>query len=152
MPALKPDPPFYPSPSLAMEAPPEQRAYVAMIDPSQTRPDAMGVVDVKPGSDTYGRLLRQVDMSSPGDELHHFGWNACSAHLCGHQPNPHVERRYLVVPGIHSSRIHIRHETRSGEPEDRQGDRGARWRSAPPCRPAYGHQKRRHLHECAGRT
>jgi len=107
MPALKPDPTFYPSPSLAMEAPPEQLAYVAMIDPSQTRPDAIGVIDVKPGSDTYGRLLRQVDMSSPGDELHHFGWNACSAHLCGHQPNPHVERRYLVVPGIHSSRIHI---------------------------------------------
>ncbi len=33
MPALKPDPTFYPSPSLAMEAPPEQLAYVAMIDP-----------------------------------------------------------------------------------------------------------------------
>jgi 56kDa selenium binding protein (SBP56) len=42
-----------------------------------------------------------------GDELHHFGWNACSACLCPHAPHPHVERRYLVVPGIHSSRIHI---------------------------------------------
>src|SRR5947199_159935 len=42
-----------------------------------------------------------------GDELHHFGWNACSSALCPYAPHPHVERRYLVVPGIRSSRIHI---------------------------------------------
>ncbi len=107
MPTLKPDPTFYPSPSLAMEAPAEELAYVAIIDPTHTRPDALGVVDLKPGSASFGKLLGQVDMPSPGDELHHFGWNACSAHLCGHQPNPHVERRYLLVPGIHSSRIHV---------------------------------------------
>ena len=41
------------------------------------------------------------------DELHHFGWNACSACLCPYAPHPHTERRYLVVPGIRSSRIHI---------------------------------------------
>ena len=46
-------------------------------------------------------------MPNAGDELHHFGWNACSACLCPHAPHPHVERRYLVVPGINSSRIHI---------------------------------------------
>lgn len=46
-------------------------------------------------------------MPNAGDELHHFGWNACSACLCPHAPHPHGERRYLVVPGIHSSRIHI---------------------------------------------
>jgi len=90
-----------------MEAPREDLAYVAIIDPSATRPDAMGVVDLKPGSTTYGQLLGRVDMPNRGDELHHFGWNACSSHLCGHQANPHVERRYLLVPGIHSSRIHV---------------------------------------------
>src|SRR5437870_12260068 len=42
-----------------------------------------------------------------GDELHHVGWNACSSALCAYAPHPHVERRYLVVPGINSSRIHI---------------------------------------------
>ena len=42
-----------------------------------------------------------------GDELHHFGWNACSSALCPYAPHPHVERRYLVVPGIRSSRVHI---------------------------------------------
>ena len=46
-------------------------------------------------------------MPNPGDELHHFGWNACSSCLCPNAPHPHVERRYLVVPGLRSSRIHI---------------------------------------------
>src|SRR5260370_18257647 len=46
-------------------------------------------------------------MSHVGDEMHHFGWNACSSCLCPNAPHPHVERRYLVVPGLRSSRIHI---------------------------------------------
>ncbi|HEU5040189.1 MAG TPA: selenium-binding protein SBP56-related protein, partial [Gemmatimonadales bacterium] len=64
-----------------MEAPRETLAYVALIDPTSTRPDALGVVDVDPSSSAYGRLVGQVDMPAPGDELHHFGWNACSSHL-----------------------------------------------------------------------
>ena len=107
MPRLTPDPTFYPSPSHAMEAPPEKLGYVALLDPSKERPDAMGVVDLDPESPDYGRLVEQVDMPSPGDELHHFGWNACSSHLCGYAAHPHMERRYLVVPGIHTSRIAI---------------------------------------------
>jgi len=107
MSTLRPDPTFYPSPKLAMEAPPEQLAYVSIIDPARKRPDAIGVVDVDPKSSGFGRLIEQVDMPGPGDELHHFGWNACSAHLCGHSAHPHVQRRYLIVPGIHSSRISI---------------------------------------------
>ena len=46
-------------------------------------------------------------MPYAGDELHHFGWNACSSALCPTAPHPHVERRYLVVPGLRSSRIYI---------------------------------------------
>jgi selenium-binding protein 1 len=46
-------------------------------------------------------------MPNVGDELHHFGWNACSSALCPWAAHPHVERRYLVVPGLRSSRIHI---------------------------------------------
>ncbi len=46
-------------------------------------------------------------MPNVGDELHYFGWNACSSALCPYAPHPHVERRYLVVPGLRSSRIHI---------------------------------------------
>ena len=104
----RPDPTFYPSPKMAMQAPAEKLAFVALLNPSNTgKPDALGVVDVEPESSGYGHILGQVDMPHPGDELHHFGWNACSACLCPYAPHPHVERRYLIVPGIRSSRIHI---------------------------------------------
>jgi methanethiol oxidase len=103
-----PDPTFYPSPQLAMDAPPETLAYVALLEPDQrSRPDALGVVDLEHGSDTYGQIVSTLEMAAPGDELHHFGWNACSAALCPSAPRPHVERRYLVVPGLKSSRIYV---------------------------------------------
>ena len=108
MPLWRPDPTFYPSPTMAMQAPPEKLAYVAMLNANgDQRPDALGVVDLDPASSGYGRLVGQLDMPNVGDELHHFGWNACSACLCPYAPHPHVERRYLIVPGINSSRIHI---------------------------------------------
>jgi methanethiol oxidase len=108
MPRLLPDPTFYPTAAMAAEAPPEQLAYVALLGSADHGiPDAMGVIDTDPASPGYGRLVGRLDFPNPDNELHHFGWNACSSHLCGHAPNPHVERRYLVVPGTHSSRIHI---------------------------------------------
>ena len=48
-----------------------------------------------------------IEMPNVGDELHHFGWNACSSALCPWMPHPHVERRYLVVPGLRSSRVYV---------------------------------------------
>ena len=90
-----------------MQAPPEAVAFVALLDPTRTKPDALAVVDLEPGSRTYGQTVGRVDMPSPGDELHHFGWNACSSCLCPYSPHPHMERRYLVVPGMRSSRIHV---------------------------------------------
>jgi methanethiol oxidase len=105
---FRPDPSFYPSPGMAMQAPPEKLAYLALINPKkQGASDAIGVVDVDPDSKSYGRLLGQTNMPNAGDELHHFGWNACSSCLCPWAPHPHMERRYLVVPGIESSDIHI---------------------------------------------
>jgi selenium-binding protein 1 len=105
---MLPDPTFYPSPQLAMEAPPETLAYVALLATEDDgRTDALGVVDTDPASSGFGRLVGQVDFPQGGNELHHFGWNACSSHLCPYAPNAHVERRYLVVPGTHSSRIHV---------------------------------------------
>ena len=104
----RPDPTFYPSPKMAMQAPMEKHAFVAMLNPSDNgRPDALGVVDLDPDSNSYSQLVGQLDMPNAGDELHHFGWNACSSCLCPYAPHPHMERRYLVVPGINSSRIHI---------------------------------------------
>jgi len=102
-----PDPSFYPSPRMAMKAPPETLAYVAAFDPDRKTPDAIAVVDVDPKSKSYSQIIGTTAMPNAGDELHHFGWNACSSCLCPNAPHAHVERRYLVVPGLRSSRIHI---------------------------------------------
>ena len=105
---LLPDPTFYPSPRLAIEAPTETLAYVALLSNGENgTKDALGVVDTDPESAGYGTLVGRLDLPTAGNELHHFGWNACSSHLCAYAPNPHMERRYLVLPGTHSSRIHI---------------------------------------------
>ncbi|HEY0672428.1 MAG TPA: selenium-binding protein SBP56-related protein [Longimicrobiales bacterium] len=105
---LLPDPTFYPSPMMAAEAPAEQLAYVALLAAGENgQKDALGVVDTDATSKSYGQLIGKLDFPQGGNELHHFGWNACSSHLCAYAANPHVERRYLVVPGTHSSRIHV---------------------------------------------
>ncbi|HYA19137.1 MAG TPA: selenium-binding protein SBP56-related protein, partial [Burkholderiales bacterium] len=96
-----------PSPKLAMEAPAERYAYVALLCPDKSKPDALAVVDVAPGSKSYGRVVHKVTLSHLGDELHHFGWNACSSMLCPLSAHPFIERRYLIVPGMRSSRIYI---------------------------------------------
>ena len=103
-----PDPTFYPSAKTAMDAPREELAYVAIMNPNgANRPDALGVLDLDPESSSYGQLVGRLDLPNVGDELHHFGWNACSAALCPNMPHPHVERRYLLVPGLRSSRMYV---------------------------------------------
>jgi methanethiol oxidase len=106
---LLPDPTFYPSPRAAREAPVETMAYVALINPTPEdgRPDAIAVIDCDRESTTFGKTISRLDLPFAGDELHHFGWNACSAALCPYAPHPHVRRRYLIVPGLRSSRIYI---------------------------------------------
>ncbi|HEY8644005.1 MAG TPA: selenium-binding protein SBP56-related protein, partial [Candidatus Dormibacteraeota bacterium] len=104
---LKPDPTFYPSPRLAAEAPPETLAYMVTFDPTGSSPDALVTVDVDPQSKTYRQAVNTLSMPNTGDELHHFGWNACSSALCPYAPHPHIERRYLLVPGLRSSRIYV---------------------------------------------
>src|SRR3954468_21773315 len=103
----KPDPTFYPSPRDAASAPPESLAYVAAFDRAAEKPDAIAVLDVDPNSTSYGSVVGWTDLPYTGDELHHFGWNACSSALCPYAPHPHIERRYLIVPGLRSSRIYI---------------------------------------------
>ncbi len=91
-----------------MQGPPERLAYVASINANGNgRPDELDVVDVDAASPSYAQIVGRVPMPNSGDELHHFGWNACSSALCPYAPHPHVERRYLIVPGLRSSRIHI---------------------------------------------
>jgi selenium-binding protein 1 len=102
-----PDPTFYPSARDAAGAPAEQLAYIAAFDRAGEVPDAIAVVDTDPGNETYGQVVGWTELPHTGDELHHFGWNACSSALCPTAPHPHVERRYLIVPGLRSSRIYV---------------------------------------------
>jgi selenium-binding protein 1 len=104
------DPTFYRSPRDAVQAPPEELAYVVAFDRAGQRPDALTVIDVDPGSAGYGRVVGWADLPTLGDELHHFGWNACSSALKheGHDMGGDgLQRRYLLLPGLRSSRVHV---------------------------------------------
>ena len=107
MPKWLPDQSFYPSPAMATQAPAETLAYVALLNPDPAGNDELAVLEVNSASPGHGTEIARVDMPGAGDELHHFGWNACSSCLCPTAAHPHMRRRYLVVPGLRSSRIHI---------------------------------------------
>jgi selenium-binding protein 1 len=64
------------------------------------------VVDVDPKSDDYGRIIHKVELDETGDELHHFGWNACGSMLCPYG-DPTIERGCLIVPGLRSSDVYV---------------------------------------------
>src|SRR3954462_9671879 len=116
---LTPDPTFYSSPAEAAAAPAETHAYVVTLNTptnGDRASDALTVIDLQEGSPTYGQLVSRLDMPDVGDELDHFGGNACSRALCPPGPRPHVERRYLLVPGLRSSNIHIV-DTKGSEPK-----------------------------------
>lgn len=104
---LRPDPTFYASPNIAIESPSENYAFTAMLSPDATRPDGIAVVDLNQNSRQYGQIVHQVIVPNLGDEFHHFGWNACSSSLSPLSGHAFLERRYLIVPGIRSSRVYI---------------------------------------------
>jgi methanethiol oxidase len=95
---VRPDPSFHASPKLAMEAPPENFAYTLLLSPDFSKPDALAVIDVKPGSPTFSQIVHTVTMPYKGDEFHHFGWNACSSALSPLTGHAFLERRYLIIP------------------------------------------------------
>jgi selenium-binding protein 1 len=101
---------FYRTPADAIAAPPERPAYVAAFDPAGQVKDAIAVLDTDPVSPGYGQVVGWSELPTAGNELHHFGWNACSSALChqGHaQYGAPLERRYLIVPGLRSSRTYV---------------------------------------------
>lgn len=91
------------SPTEAGKSQREKLAYVvatyAGTDVKQ--PDYLATIDVDPDSKTYSQIVHRLKMPNVGDELHHFGWNACAS--C----EGRCERRYLIIPGLQSSRIHV---------------------------------------------
>lgn len=95
----------YPSPLEAMKGPREKLLYTTALytGTSVQKPDYLATVDVDPTSSTYSQVVHRLPMTTVGDELHHFGWNICSScHDLGE-----LSRRYLVLPGLKSSRITI---------------------------------------------
>ncbi len=95
--------PTYASPADAMKAPPEKFAFVPAIyvGTETKRPDYMATVDIDPKSPTFSKVVGRFEMPNVGDELHHYGWNACAS--CHGERH----RRYLVVPGLASGNIYI---------------------------------------------
>ncbi|RZH68714.1 selenium-binding protein SBP56-related protein [Natrinema altunense] len=98
--------PGYATPQAAIEeGEREKLAYVMSlyVGTDVDAPDFVAVVDLDPDSDTYCEIVDRIELPNRGDELHHFGWNACSSscHMDG------LERRHLIVPGQRSSRIHV---------------------------------------------
>jgi len=109
-PARTTDPTFYRSAAEAAAAPSEELAYVVAFDRAGERPDALCVIDVNEASDDYAKVVGWADLPTRGDELHHFGWNACSSSLMheGHDMGADgLQRRYLLLPGMRSSRVHV---------------------------------------------
>ncbi|MDG2183622.1 MAG: selenium-binding protein SBP56-related protein [Mariniblastus sp.] len=89
----------------AMKAPAETIAYVPAIYAGTgiQKPDYLATIDVDPKSVDYGKVISRLEMPNVGDELHHFGWNACSS--CHGKEG--AGRRFIVLPGIASGRIYI---------------------------------------------
>ena len=63
---MRPDPTFHASPKLAMEAPPESFAYTLLLSPDFSKPDALAVIDVRPGSPTFSQVVHTVTMPIRG--------------------------------------------------------------------------------------
>src|ERR1700759_5638472 len=96
---MRPDPTFHASTKLAMEAAPENFAYTLLLSSDFSKPDALAVIDVKPGSRTFSRIVHAGTMPHKGDECRHFGWNACPSSLSPLNGHPFPEPRYLIIPG-----------------------------------------------------
>ncbi len=88
-----------------MKASPEKLLYTTALYTGTKikEPDYLATIDVDPSSASYASVVHRLPMPNVGDELHHFGWNSCSS--CYNDPSK--SRRYLVVPGLGSGRIHI---------------------------------------------
>ena len=91
----------------AIASPRETVAYVPAIrvgTTSSAKPDFLATIDLNPASKTFGQIVHRLEMPNVGDELHHFGWNSCSS--CHEGATPAL-RRFMVLPGLKSSRIYI---------------------------------------------
>ena len=104
---------IFATPADAIKSPPEKIAYVVATyaGTEVKKPDYLATIDVDPASKTYSQVIHRVKMPHVGDELHHFGWNACAS--CEGQ----CARRFLIIPGLGSNRIHVVDTANPREPK-----------------------------------
>jgi selenium-binding protein 1 len=97
--------PGWATPADAIQAEREDIVYVAAMHTGTEveEPDFLATVDVDPDSPTYSQIIHRTPVPNVGDELHHYGWQTCSSAFdcCD------LERRYLIVPGVRSTRVHV---------------------------------------------
>ncbi len=85
------------------KGPQEKILYVAMIPCEEGQPDYLATIDVDPNSPNYQQVINRLYVPNINNELHHFGWNACSScHDDGSK-----QRRFIVLGGFKSSIIYI---------------------------------------------
>ena len=114
--------PGYASPAEAMKAPREKLLYTVALytGTGMQKPDYLATSTSTRQSDLL-QVVHRLEMPSIGDELHHFGWNACSScHRRRHEGAAVPDRA-----GLRAAELHII-DTRPtrGQPRAAQGDRG----------------------------
>src|SRR3982751_1193858 len=121
---MRPDPTFHASPKLAMEAPPENFAYTVLLSPDFAKPDALAVIDVKPGSPTLQSGRPHGDDALQGGRVPPFRLECLLVVLvAAHRSR--VSRAALSDHPRHPLLAHLRggYEARSYSGEDPQDHR-----------------------------
>ncbi|XP_077177252.1 methanethiol oxidase-like [Paroedura picta] len=92
-----------------MKGPREKIIYVTCLltgtgtGTDSEAPDYLSTVDVDPESPTYCKVIHRLCMPYINDELHHFGWNACSSCF----GDTTKKRNKLIFPCLGSTRIYV---------------------------------------------
>ena len=124
------DPTFYRSAAEAVAAPTRDSWPTSSrsTGPAE-QPDALTVVDVDEASTTTGSVVGWADLPTRGDELHHFGWNACSQRAHARGPRHGRRRPAAALPA--AARAAQLATSTSTTPSPTRARRGCTRRSRP---------------------
>lgn len=67
------------TPEAARKSPRETLAYITCVHTVKGGKDYLATIDLDPNSKTFSQVIHRLSMPNAGDELHHFGWNACAS-------------------------------------------------------------------------
>jgi methanethiol oxidase len=86
--------PHYPSPKEAMEKVEREKVLYTMtlyVGTDVEKPGYLATVEVGSESSTYSQVVHRTTMPNLGDELHLFGWNACSSCHAADERAPKID-------------------------------------------------------------